>query len=347
MAVVTAGRRRLGVLLTVAAVVLTGCTGSNTASSPPPVPRLAEDLAASTSGGAAFVHLEALQAIADRNGGNRASGTPGYEQSVDYVAKALRGVGFRVETPTITVETEDGSPITTRNVIAQTSTGRSDEVVLAGAHLDSVAEGPGINDNGSGSAAHLEIALGLGSAPPVQNAVRFVWFGAEEEGLLGSESYVEGLSDDARRDIALMLNSDMLASPNAGYFTYDGDDTDAAPPGSAVIEERLRAQLGALGVVAGEVPLDDDSDYGPFVEAGIPAGGVNTGDAPLKTPEQAALWAGLAGEPYDRCYHRACDTLANVDRVAFDRMVDTLAVAIGAFSVDLGGVPARADREDG
>ncbi|GAA4894447.1 M28 family metallopeptidase [Actinomycetospora straminea] len=352
-------RRRLGVVLAGAALLAAGCSGgpdrsapapSDPPSDPPSDTRLAEQLAATTSGDAAFVHLRALQGVADRNGGQRAAGSPGYDASVEYVAGVLRDAGFRVETPVVTVESDEGPPITTRNVVAQTTTGRTDEVVLVGAHLDSVPEGPGINDNASGSAAHLDVALALGSAPPVQNAVRFVWFGAEEDGLLGAQAYVDGLTEEQRRDIALMLNTDMIGSPNAAYLTYDGDDADRtaddpAPPGSAVIERRLKARLAAIGVPAGDVDLADDSDYGPFVDAGIPAGGVNTGDAPLKTPEQAALWGGEPGVPYDRCYHRACDTLTNIDRVAFDRMVDTIAFGVGLFAVDLGGVPDRAARD--
>jgi aminopeptidase S len=343
----------------VASLVLTGCArGSGQAPAPGgPVGGgpLAERLATETTVDGAVGHLEALQAIADRTGGNRAVGTPGYDQSVEYVADTLRRAGFRVETPTIAVTSEDdegeGAPgaRTTRTVIAQTSTGRTDEVILSGAHLDSVPEGPGINDDGSGVAANLEIALRLGAAAPVTNAVRFVWFGAEEEGLVGSQQYVQGLPADQRQDIALMLNSDMIASPNAGYFVYDGDGSDAgntedAAAGSATIERLLVDRLASLGVPAQGTPFNGDSDYGPFVEAAIPSGGVFTGDAPSKTPEQAALWGGRAGVPFDVCYHRACDTASNIDRVAYGRMLNALAFGIGSFASDLDGLPPRAER---
>ena len=115
--------------------------------------------------------------------------------------------------------------ISARNVIAQTKTGSAENVVMAGAHLDSVPEGPGINDNGSGVAAVLETALQLGRTPQVRNAVRFGFWGAEEKGLVGSEKYIESLNVDQLRDIALYLNFDMLASPNPGYLTYDGDQS--------------------------------------------------------------------------------------------------------------------------
>lgn len=343
-----------------ASLVLTGCTsGSRQPSSgdgPVGDRALAERLATEATVDGAVGHLQALQAIADRNGGNRSLGTPGYDQSVEYVADTLRRAGFRVETPTIAVtdegEDEDEDEVgarTTRNVIAQTNTGRTDEIVLSGAHLDSVPEGPGINDDGSGVAANLEIALRLGADAPVTNAVRFVWFGAEEEGLVGSQQYVQGLSADQRRDIALMLNSDMIASPNAGYFVYDGDrsdpgSTEEAAAGSGTIERLLIDRLASLGVQARGTPFNGDSDYSPFVEAGIRTGGVFTGDAPSMTPEQASLWGGRAGVPFDVCYHQPCDTMSNLNRVAYERMLNALAYGIGSFATDLNGLPPRAER---
>ncbi len=122
--------------------------------------------------------------------------------------------------------------------IAQTKTGSTSDVVMAGAHLDSVPEGPGINDNGSGVAAVLETALQLGPSPGIHNAIRFGFWGAEELGLIGSRKYVESLDVNALKDIALYLNFDMLASPNPGYFTYDGDQSlPADKRGSPVVPE--------------------------------------------------------------------------------------------------------------
>ncbi|MHC1563163.1 M20/M25/M40 family metallo-hydrolase [Actinomycetospora sp. C-140] len=317
---------------------------------------LAERLASEATGSGAFVHLQALQDIAARTGGNRAVGTPGYEQSVDYVADVLRRAGFDVQTPVVVQASDDhddgeglAATATTRNVVAQTRTGRTDEVVLDGAHLDSVPQGPGIDDDGSGVAAQLEIATRLGADAPVTHAVRFVWFGAEEDGLVGSQAYVAGLSPDGRRDIALMLNSDVIAAPNGGYFVYDGDgsdgaNTDTAAPGSRAVERLLGDRLASQGVAPRGTPFVDDSDYGPFVAAGIATGGVFSGDAGIKSADQAQLWGGQAGAPFDPCYHQACDTVDNINRPMLDRMVDTLAYGIGAFALDLNGVPPRTDR---
>ncbi|MDN5920267.1 MAG: M28 family metallopeptidase [Pseudonocardia sp.] len=233
-----------------------------------------------------------------------------------------------------------------RNVIAQTKTGDPNRVVMAGAHLDSVPEGAGINDNGSGSAALLEIAQKLGASPPTGQAVRFAWWGAEELGLVGSTKYVERLSDADRKSIAAYLNFDMVGSPNPGYLAYDGDDSDnegagPGPAGSAAVEKVLVESLGSVGVRAEGTDFDGRSDYGPFIEAGIPAGGLFTGAEERKTQEQAQAWGGQAGAPYDPCYHSQCDRLTNVDRTAFDRNIDAMALGIGRLAVSLDGIPAR------
>ncbi|WNV91602.1 M28 family metallopeptidase [Umezawaea sp. Da 62-37] len=242
---------------------------------------------------------------------------------------------------------------TARNVIAQTKTGRKDNVVMAGSHLDSVEAGPGINDNGSGSASLLETALQLGSKPKVGNAVRFAWWGAEELGLIGSTEYVKALTFEQQLDIALYLNFDMVASPNAAYFVYDGDDSDATgagagPYGSAQIEKAFVDYLTVGKNVQTEgTDFTGRSDYGEFINVGIPAGGLFTGAEGIKTPAQAAKWGGTAGVAYDKCYHQACDNLGNLDRVALDRNSDAIAWVIASYAIsteDVNGVPPRVQR---
>ncbi len=242
-----------------------------------------------------------------------------------------------------------------RNVIAQTRTGLTSDVVMAGAHLDSVPEGPGINDNGSGVAAVLETALQLGSSPQIHNAVRFGFWGAEELGLVGSRKYVESLDVNALKDIALYLNFDMLASPNPGYFTYDGDQsmpTDTrgdpvVPEGSAGIERSLVAYLKSVGKTAQDTSFDGRSDYDGFTAAGIPSGGLFSGAETKKTGEQAQLWGGAADQPFDPNYHKSTDTLDHIDRTALGINGDGVAYLIGLYAQDLSGrngVPIRADR---
>jgi Zn-dependent M28 family amino/carboxypeptidase len=251
--------------------------------------------------------------------------------------------------------TAETKTVHARNVIAQTRTGATTDVVMAGAHLDSVPEGPGINDNGSGVAAVLETALQLGSSPQIHNAVRFGFWGAEELGLVGSRKYVESLDVNALKDIALYLNFDMLASPNPGYFTYDGDQSmpsdtrgdPVVPEGSAGIERSLVAYLKSAGKTAEDTSFDGRSDYDGFTAAGIPAGGLFSGAETKKTAEQAKLWGGEADQPFDPNYHKSTDTLDHIDRTALGINGDGVAYLIGLYAQDFSGhngVPVRADR---
>ncbi|QNG19978.1 M20/M25/M40 family metallo-hydrolase [Rhodococcus triatomae] len=231
---------------------------------------------------------------------------------------------------------------TSRNVLAQTRTGSTDDVVVVGAHLDSVVEGPGINDNGTGVAAVLETAVQLGAEPNVTNAVRFAFWGAEELGLIGSETYVAGLSPEELEDIALYLNFDMLGSENAGYLAYDGDDSDQVgagpgPEGSAGIERTFVEFLGNSGIAADGTDFDGRSDYGPFVAQQIPSGGVFSGADDVKTPAQAEKWGGEAEVNFDRNYHTPDDTLANVDRTALAQHAAAVGFAVGTYASTLDG----------
>lgn len=246
--------------------------------------------------------------------------------------------------------------VTARNVIAQTKTGSTQDVVMVGGHLDSVPEGPGINDNGSGVAAILETAVQLGSSPAIRNAVRFGFWGAEEAGIVGSKRYLESQNLEQLKDIALYLNFDMIGSPNPGYFTYDGDQStapgrDETPPripeGSAGIERTLVGYLKAAGKTAQDTSFDGRSDYEGFTQAGIPAGGLFSGAEEEMTPEQARLWGGTPNVPFDPNYHKDTDTLAHVDRTALDINGDGVAYSVGVYAQNLdgrNGIPIREDR---
>lgn len=234
---------------------------------------------------------------------------------------------------------------TSRTVIAQTRTGRTDNVVMAGAHLDSVVEGPGINDAATGCAALLDTALRLGATPSVTNAVRFAWWGAEEFGQVGSNEYVDSLSADQRLDIALYLNVDMLGSSNGGYFVFSGTDLgDRAPRGCAAIESAFRDALAEQGVESDPLSLVGGFDHMPFVDAGIAVGGLYTGATAIKTPAQAAKWGGTAGIAFDPGYHRAADDLSNVDRTALAANTTALARVTARYAADTTDLPDRAAR---
>jgi Zn-dependent M28 family amino/carboxypeptidase len=249
-----------------------------------------------------------------------------------YEASLLGPVTVSVSTDTLS-ETR-----TTVNVLADSPQGDPGRVVVVGAHLDSVLEGPGINDNGSGSATILETAIQLAKEGKKQHQqLRFAFWGAEENGLLGSTEYVESLSDDELGTIYANLNFDMLGSPNYVRFVYDGDGSDdpeglSGPPGSAQIEELFTDYFSDRDLATAPTAFDGRSDYGPFIAAGIPAGGLFSGAEGVKTEEEAALFGGTAGEPYDPCYHEACDTITNLSTAALNELGDAVAHAVGTLA---------------
>ncbi|MGQ7847555.1 M28 family peptidase [Granulosicoccus sp. 3-233] len=230
------------------------------------------------------------------------------------------------------------------NVLADTPIGNPDETVVVGGHLDSVDEGPGINDNGSGSAVLLEVALQMSALgfldnedTGVRNRVRFAWWGAEEAGLLGSEYYVNTVSDAEFEQIVANLNFDMVGSPNYVRFVYDGDGSasaEAGPEGSAFIEWLFNDYFMEQGLATAPTAFDGRSDYGPFIQYGIPAGGLFTGAEGVKTEEEAGIFGGVAGEAYDACYHAACDTIDNINDQGLDEMADAMAYAINVLAVN-------------
>jgi Zn-dependent M28 family amino/carboxypeptidase len=229
---------------------------------------------------------------------------------------------------------------TTSNVIAESKDGDPNNVVMVGAHLDSVNAGPGINDNGSGSAAILETAVQMAKVKP-RNKLRFALWGAEESGLVGSTFYVNNLLQAEKDRIALYLNFDMVGSPNHVFFIYDGDNSDnvgapAGPAGSAQIEKVFENFYTERGIPFKGTDFSGRSDYGPFIAMGvdIPSGGLFTGAEGIKTAEEAALFGGTARVAYDPCYHQACDTFANNNDFALDVNSDAVAYSTLFFAMN-------------
>lgn len=226
--------------------------------------------------------------------------------------------------------------VVTENLLADTPTGRTDRTVVVGGHLDSVGEGPGINDNGSGTAAMLETALQMADLKITpENRVRFAFWSGEEDGLLGSDYYVSQLTKREIKGTALNLNFDMVGSVNSVNFVYDGDGDSlgtSGPNGSALIEDTFTDFFSSQGEESDPTDFDGRSDYFAFINAGIPAGGLFTGAEGIKSAQQAADYGGTAGLPYDPCYHAACDTLANVDRTTLGLMADAIAHATLLFA---------------
>ncbi len=241
-------------------------------------------------------------------------------------------------TVTAAADVEYDPNATTSNLIADTPGGNGNRTVVVGAHLDSVTEGPGINDNGSGTAGILEIAeeMAENDVNP-RNKVRFAFWGAEESGLLGSEYYVSQLDDDETASVFANLNFDMIGSPNYVRFVYDGDGSDTTdpatgqpvvgPPGSAQIEDLFLRYFAEQDLPTEPTEFSGRSDYGPFIEIGIPAGGLFSGAEGVKTAEQAAVYGGQPGVAYDPCYHEACDTIVNLNTQALFELGDAAAHA--------------------
>ena len=221
---------------------------------------------------------------------------------------------------------------------------------MAGAHLDSVIEGPGINDNGSGSAALLETALLMANLNP-ENTLRFAWWAGEEQGLLGSADYVAGLSPAERDRIALYMNYDMVGSPNYIFMVYDADESTfpapegvPIPAGSAAIEDLYESYYTAISEPYDDTEFSGRSDYEAFILAGIPSSGLFTGAEEIKTEEQEAIWGGTAGEQFDPCYHEECDTINNINRHALAVNSDLIAFAALTFAYStesVNGVPGK------
>jgi aminopeptidase S len=270
-------------------------------------------------------HLNQLQSIATANGGRRAHGTPGYRASVDFLQARLNSAGY-----VTTVQPFTSGGVTGWNLLAEWPRGDANAVVMAGGHLDSVTAGPGINDNGSGSAALLEVALTVSrlNVTPTKR-LRFGWWGAEERGLVGSTFYVNSLSSTARARIDGYVNFDMVGSPNPGYFVYSSS---GQPSGSIELQRVLEAPFAAMGVPTELTSVGGRSDHAPFANAGIPTGGLFTGAEGIKTSAQAQKWGGTAGQAYDRCYHRSCDTTSNINVTALDRNTDAIAHAVWTLS---------------
>lgn len=447
----------------------TALTGAGAATAADPVAQRFGDLVAGgVTTAAVSAHLRALQGIADRNGGNRALGSPGYAQSLDYVEGQLRQAGFTprrqqlsttvfdakdarlsaggqtidseiieysgatapLTAPVSEVPTSDGTPgcqvgdfgpstrgsivviargvcpfgdkvtnakragaravvlvnnedgplaatlgqdvdkplptvsvtretgprvrgagsltiavdatttrATTWNLIAETVLGSADSVTMVGAHLDGVADGPGINDNGSGTAGVLQAAKTMTALAPVRNKVRFAFWGAEEQGLIGSTHYVETLPAAQRAKIKRYINFEMIGSNNGGYFVYDGDGSSklkgayAGPAGSGEIEQVLTGYLRGKGLRPEASGFDGRSDYDAFASAGIASGGADSGADKEKSPAQAAKWGGAAGEIFDPNYHTARDTYANINRTVVGNLAPAVGYAAGYFAM--------------
>ena len=274
----------------------------------------------------------------------------GYGVTIPALEATYPAGRYLVDHPSATVAlsaTTKTTVLQTRNVVAETTTGRTDRTIISGAHLDSVPEGPGINDDGSGSATQIELALQMAKLnfKPV-NQVRFIWFSGEEQGLFGSTFYADQLTKTQRAGTAAMLDFDMLASPNYALQIYDGDGSEfgvAGPNGSGIVESVFQKFYDARGLYTERIAFDGRSDYDEFTKVGIPAGGIAAGAEVHKTPFQQSKWGGVVAEglagQFDPCYHLACDSYGigkhtdNINDTALDINSDAVAHSVVTFAM--------------
>ncbi|KAI0882834.1 Zn-dependent exopeptidase [Annulohypoxylon maeteangense] len=229
--------------------------------------------------------------------------------------------------------------IQTTNIIAQTVEGDPDNCVMLGGHSDSVTEGPGINDDGSGSLTLLEVATQLTNFS-VNNCVRFAWWAGEEEGLLGSDYYVDVLPLEENLKIRLFMDYDMMGSPNFAYQIYNATNA-ANPTGSEELRELYVDWYTQQGLKYTFIPFDGRSDYDAFIRNGIPGGGIATGAEGIKTEEEEVMFGGKAGDWYDPCYHQLCDDVGNVNSTAWLVNTKLIAHSVATFAVSFKDFPER------
>jgi Peptidase family M28/PA domain len=276
---------------------------------------------AQTAGAAALL-VDDRAATGDRGPVRGTLGAPGVRIPVVAVdaaagaAIARAGGSVRVRVDAVSERR------TARNVIGELPGPDGERVVMAGAHLDSVPDGPGINDDGSGVASLLALAARLGAGARPRDTVRLGFWTAEELGLYGSRRHVADLPAAERRRLRSYVNLDMVASPNAVLETYGGGATEAA----------LRRALDARGPAPARTSLGGASDHAAFQRAGVEVGGVFTGANERVGGAEARRFGARSGRPADPCYHRACDTLANADRPMLERVTDAVETALRALA---------------
>lgn len=234
-------------------------------------------------------------------------------------------------------------PAKTWNVIAETKAGDKNNVQMFGAHLDGVADGPGANDNGSGSAALLASAEALAKQPTeVDNAVRFGWWGAEEIGLVGSTKYVESLDESEVGKIKSYMNFDMIGSDNFVVGTLDSNGSDVpipddvkVPEGSAELEKIFTDYFDSNDQKHIGTDFSGRSDYKAFMEAGIPSSGLFSGADGVKTEQEAEWFGGTVGEQHDTNYHQPTDTIDNVSQESLDIFGPAIAYSVHSLAYNL------------
>ncbi|WP_017186107.1 M28 family peptidase [Alkalibacillus haloalkaliphilus] len=238
------------------------------------------------------------------NIGPRVAGTEGELETVDYLVDEFESYGYE----NVEVQPFDTLGFTSYNVIATKEPNNrnqdSGQKLIVGAHHDTVPDSPGANDDASGTGALLELARVMANAP-VDTEIRFVAFGAEEWGLVGSRYYAENMTEEEVEDTVGMFQLDMIGSADAGdltMFTVDGNQntvTDLAASAGARVSHNDIPPFSMLG----------RSDHVPFYERGIPA----------------ALFIHTPLEPW---YHTPEDTIEYISKEKLEDVTKIVGAAV-------------------
>lgn len=298
----------------------------------------------------AWKHLEAIQKIADKNQNHRSVGSPGGIATADYIIEQLQLLGLKPEK--IPFETQDAKKniIKGQNIIVEIP-GKSSDVIMFGAHYDSVEMGPGINDNATGVAILLEMALAAKKTNiQPEKTIRIAFWDAEELGVLGSPAYIKNLSEPEKKKISSYINIDMVGTKDPEIIILDGDGSSIPPlkedfkkagisdkeienilggmpkahPGSAELEKIVEEYLKSKKILyKDDLMTSLSTDTIPFFQLSPTTGIVMT--HPTTEANDVLLFA--------PCYHQACDNISNVDKKSFNialglvaHMVDKLAL---------------------
>lgn len=230
--------------------------------------------------------------------------------------------------------------IKTHNLLCTTRGGDANNLLVFGAHLDSVPAGPGIDDNGSGASMLLEVAKQLKRrSVQLKNKIQFSWWGAEEPGQFGSRYYVNDTIVTKPTEwakIRAALNFDTIGSPNGAPMVFNvllknsGNETfpDSATAGSIAIHDLFTERLKAKGKPYMEAAFEGGSDYSSFIRAGIPTGGLHTGADDVLTVAESKIYGGLPNAVMDPCYHEPCDRVSNLGLDLYATTCDAAAYTI-------------------
>ena len=233
------------------------------------------------------------------------------------------------------------------NIMASTTAGDPTATITVGAHLDAVYSG--MNDNGSGSAALLALAVAVNSAIAAgqltpTNRIRFHWYDKEEFGLVGSRAAVSLLINGSApgerlADHVAQLNMDMVGSSNwiMGVLDCSLTGANSSRAGSAVLASMFKAEYAARGWpyrVVTNTRYTGGSDQYSYIAQGIPASILFTGVTEVHTEDDVRDFGGVLGLPADACYHRTCDTILNVSPIVLSRVASMYAVVLQSLVMD-------------